>query len=133
MIGVITTQTASVQEAYAAEEKYLHECRCMTSIENIAQIIFSLQDDETITREELEEVLTHRVYGRKIATLVQEVSLPMGFTMADCHGMFDRDASGSITREEFVDGMGRLIFSNEFQRSCIVQSSISDVLIEVKA
>merc|ERR1719468_1380259 len=72
-------------------------------------------------------------FGADITALVKDVSLPVGYEVTDCHAMFDRDASGSITEQEFVEGMGRLIFSNEFQRSCMVQSSIADVLVEMKA
>jgi len=73
------------------------------------------------------------VYGPKLREMVADAALPPGYGIWDCHAMFDRDVSGTITKKEFVQGMGRLIFSNDFQRSAMTQIAISDVLTELKA
>lgn len=139
IIGVITERTAQVQQSYRHLEMLRADGRRMDSIKELADIMFKEceshgdEDEATITRERMQEFSKSEEYGEQIKELVASVSLPAGYEIHDCHAMFDRDASGTITEEEFVQGMGRLIFSNDFQRGCIVQSSIADVLLEMKA
>lgn len=133
IIGVITERTTMVQREYAEREQLNRDNMRMDAIEEIADIIFATQEDGSITRDELGEMMEDSTHGNPIKALVSGVSLPEGFTILDCHPMFDRDATGSIERDEFIQGMKRLIFSNAFQRSCMTQSAIADVLVEVKA
>lgn len=139
IIGVITERTARVKEAYYKCEELRADSRRMENIKEIAEIMFreceSQGDEEqpTITKTRMQDFTNSEQHGHKIQELIEGVSLPAGFEVHDCHAMFDRDGTGTITQQEFVQGMGRLIFSSEFQRSCIMQSSLADVMAEMKA
>merc|ERR1712242_504270 len=119
------------------------ECRKdnerMSNIKEIANIMFSSMEsagddpnEATISKEKMKEFTSSTEYGPRLHELTKHVKLPVGYEVTDCHAMFDRDTSGTITQKEFVEGMGRLIFSNEFQRNCMVQSSIADVMLKLK-
>jgi len=138
IIGVITERTAQVQQEHRDFESLCRDNERMENIKEIAEILFNAYHSEgddpnehTISKEVMETFVKGEK-GTHIEELVSHVRLPAGFEVTDCHAMFDRDASGTITQKEFEDGMGRLIFSNEFQRSCMVQSSIADVMVEMK-
>lgn len=132
IIGVITERTATVQMEYSLKEQHCKDLFRMKNIEEIAKIIFATQEDATITYEEMKELMEDGKHGPRIKALTEGVNLPDGFNLEDCHAMFDKDATNNINHEEFVQGMKRLIFSNDFQRSCMTQASIADVLFEVK-
>lgn len=105
----------------------------MEAIRGIGKIIFSTQDDATITKEEMITMCEDEIHGPQIQNLIGGVPLPPGYDITDCHTMFDRDASGSIDQTEFELGMRRLIFANTFQRSFVTRVAIADVMCEMKA
>jgi len=139
IIGVISERTAVVQKEYRDLDQLRQDGERMQAIEEISGIMFteeaSAGDEEefTITKKTMQDFVDSEEYGVHIKELVCDIKLPVGYEVTDCHAMFDRDASGTITKKEFIEGMGRLIFSNDFQRNCMVQSSIADVLVEIKA
>lgn len=134
IIGVITERTNFVQRDHAKWVTHKKKESMIRSIADIADIIFSErkdQDADTITKEEMIEIVNSEEHGEKIQQLLETVELPIGYEVTDCHTMFDRDVSGTITEEEFSLGMGRLILSTDFQRSFIIQNSIADVMAKV--
>jgi len=139
IIGVITERTGEVQRNHLRKCQSDRDNTKMHNIENIAEIIFSNQmenqDDDalTITQAEMQCFMETHEHGGKVDELIRGVNLPHGYSIVDCHAMFDRDATGCITKQEFVRGMKRLIFNDVFQRQCMMQSSIADVLVELKA
>jgi len=139
IIGVITERTSQVQQNYREMQAMRKDGQRLENIKEIAEIMFAEidshgddPDEATITKEKMDEFVKSEKFGHHIHQMMDAVSLPHGYQLTDCHAMFDRDASGTITQQEFVQGMGRLIFGNDFQRSCMVQSSIADVLMELK-
>jgi len=140
IIGVITERTAAVQREYRDMDDLRKDGIRMKNIEKIADIMFSTAEsagddpnEATISKDKMLEFINSEAHGSNISNLIRDVKLPVGYDVTDCHAMFDRDATGTITQKEFVEGMGRLIFSNEFQRSCMVQSGLADVMVEMKA
>lgn len=45
--------------------------------------------------------------------------------MLDLHAMFDDEFSETLSKDEFINGMFRLVFNNEFQRDCCVTLQIA--------
>ena len=45
--------------------------------------------------------------------------------------IFDEEYSNSVSKDEFVNGMFRLIFNDEFQRGCCLLMTIAQVKKEV--
>merc|ERR1712216_894436 len=85
----------------------------------------------TVSREELNECAK----SSDIVRLFTSLDWPKGWTLDDLHTMLDADGGGTLTREEFCDGMHRLIFGNDFQKSCmnmLIAGQIKQVGNEIK-
>lgn len=132
IVAYILERTTLVQQQHQEQVQCLHKQTRMENIEQIAKIIFREDNDEMMSGQEMEDLM-RSPRGEEIKELLGEVELPEGYEIQDFHAMFDKDTSHSLTRHEFVHGMKRLIFSNDFQRNCMMQSSIAEVLVEMKA
>merc|ERR1719498_2011783 len=64
--------------------------------------------------------------------MLKTVGLPKGFDIGDLHLIFDDTYGGTVDKTEFLKGMTRLIFNNEFQRDCCTLLTVAQVKQEVK-
>jgi len=127
IIGVITERTAHAQTVFMAEATLAEDRRRRQKVCEAADLIFGDDDDSYISLRELQVLMKNPEKSVHVSSVIGSIDFPLGYTVSDLHHMLDKDHSGSITREEFIDGISRLCFSNDFQRSCVMLSAISDV------
>merc|ERR1712216_719012 len=68
----------------------------------------------------------------KFVEMLKQINLPLGFGLGDLYLMLDQDMNNQVTSREFVDGMYRLVYSNEFQHICLNHLAIAQVKRQVK-
>merc|ERR1719491_1604943 len=98
----------------------------MKAFERISDVMFQLDSDcdKRISLEEMEE----GACNHDLSHLFAAVDLPHGFTFNRFHTMLDLDGSGHLSKSEFIHGMMRLVHSNEFQRDCLQQLCIGQIV-----
>lgn len=118
IIGVIVDKTVS---AVLFDEGSLDRARKRQcdAIAEIAELMFELDEDENaeISLTELKQGSQNPV----LQHLLREIDLPAGFSVEELFNMLDTDYNGIVTRTEFIGGMFRLVYSNEFQRECLAR------------
>merc|ERR1712139_492354 len=92
-------------------------------VESIKDIIYEIDEggDGTVSPEEIAEAGDNEQLVEALAM----IELPTGFSMLELHCMLDKDGDGELTKAEFGQGMRRIIFSNDFQRQCLLQLSVA--------
>jgi voltage-gated sodium channel len=129
VIGVIAERTL---EAGAEEERRRQEDLKrdkMRKLVIVADEVFAEDTDGSMTREEFELAI------KKHPGLLEHISqldLPRGFHVSDLHLMLDEEYEGSVSKKEFLNGMFRLVFSDDFQRNCCIMLTVAQVKKEVK-
>ena len=77
-----------------------------------------------MTREEMEQnSLEHPGLMEELC----DVDFPRGFTLRDFHAVFDEEYNSKLSKEEFINGMFRIIFNSDFQRNCCVLLQIANI------
>jgi len=120
IIGVVVNSTVSVvlhDDSRLQDERR----KQMSAIEDLASVMFHLDVDgnQEISREELRAGATNPL----LQQILRQIDLPAGFTIDELFLVLDTNGNGQITRNEFIGGMFRLIYSNDFQRQCISRLS----------
>jgi len=125
IIGVVVERTtASMNRVRARDIEKLREEQ-MSHVHTISDLMFHLDtnNDQRISRQEMELGCTNE----RLHELLSKIDLPHGFTFSDFHQMLDLDGSGLLSKDEFVNGMLRLIYCDQFQRDCLFQLSIGQI------
>jgi len=123
IIGVIVSRTAQAAKEAEAEDLMSFRLRQMAFVENVRDVIYEIDadGDGTVSPEEIAEASDNEALLDALAS----VDLPTGFSMLELHCMLDKDGDGELTKFEFGQGMKRLIFSNDFQRQCLLQLAMA--------
>jgi len=134
IIGVIVTKTSAAAEELESENAAHFRKRQMIVVKSISELIYAIDVDRdgTVSPEEIEAAED----DRELMGVLEHMSLPFSFSLTELHTMLDKDGDGALTKLEFFTGMRRLIFSNEFQRQCLVSLSSAQIkrkLFEVKS
>lgn len=116
IIGVIVEKTVCAVLEDDAHQKR-SKARQMEAIEDLAELMFELDEDGNYELDVNE--LQRGVSNPRLHKLLRHIDLPVGFTAEELFNMLDLDGSGKISRSEFIGGIFRLIFSNDFQRQCL--------------
>jgi len=87
------------------------------------------QRSEAVSEEVMETAVSAN--SGLLRDALQGIDLPHGFLTSDLHDILDEDCDGTLTRKEFVEGMFRLIYSNDMQRYCLLAQSVSRIRKEV--
>ena len=125
VIGIIVDRTNMViqakREEQICEERMMH----LEKVQMLADQIFGAGADvqEWITKQDLVE----KGGLESFQEALRACKVPHGFTLRDLHTMLDRSLDGYMTYTEFVEGMFRLIFCDDFQRGCMIQLSIYQI------
>jgi voltage-gated sodium channel len=133
IIGVIVTRTSEAAAEAQAEDELGFRMRQMEFVESIQDIIYEIDidGDGTVSPEEIAGAEDNEV----LKEALEAVDVPLGFSMGELHCMLDKDGDGELTKGEFSQGMKRLIFSNDFQRQCLLMLAVAQQkrkLYEVK-
>merc|ERR1719469_1126537 len=91
--------------------------------------MFSGGGCESLSRDELEAWAHKRP---ELVEVLRDIELPRGFTLNDIYLMFDEELGGGLSKQEFVNGMFRLLFSDDYQRSCMLQLSVAEIKRDTK-
>ncbi len=81
-------------------------------------------DDEHLTKDKLQALSAENPV---LMEELRAMEFPRGFRLRDLHLMFDQEYSSTLTKDEFVNGMFRIIFNDEFQRDCCVLLNIAQM------
>lgn len=87
-------------------------------------------DDATMTRKDFIECsLRHPDF----VELMRSCNFPRGFEVAHLHLIFDESNEGTVDKDEFINGMFRLVFNDVSQHACTILLGISQLKHEIKA
>ena len=114
IFGVIVEKTmdAGRQFQVAKEEKGKRDQMCKVIV--LADEVFaSLGRTERVTKAKLED-LAHE--HPRLMQYLRGLDLPRGFKIGHLHVMFDEEYEGTLSEDEFINGMFRLFFNNDFGR-----------------
>jgi hypothetical protein len=123
IIGVIVTRTSAAAAEAEAEDRLQFQNRQMAFVESMKDIIYEIDTDGdgTVSPQEMADASEHEELLEALASC----DLPVGFSALELHCMLDKDGDGELSKFEFQQGMRRLIFSNEFQRQCLLSLAIA--------
>jgi len=118
IIGVIVDKTVSTILLDESHKKFMRQ-KQVSAIEDLASIMFELDanQDQKVSLSELQAGADNP----SLTELLREIQLPFGFTVDELFLMLDEDGDGFISRNEFIGGLFRTVFSNEFQRECMLR------------
>eukprot|EP00929_Paragymnodinium_shiwhaense_P091998 TRINITY_DN5187_c0_g2_i1.p1 TRINITY_DN5187_c0_g2~~TRINITY_DN5187_c0_g2_i1.p1 ORF type:complete len:670 (+),score=162.10 TRINITY_DN5187_c0_g2_i1:63-2072(+) len=124
IIGVIADRTmeASLQVKDMEAEKRKQEK--VVKLNEMAEMIFA--EDDALSLDEMEEIVQNGKVPSLLETIM-EVGLPRGISVPELHLMFDMEYEGTLSKEEFSDGVYGMIFNDEFQRDCMSQLALGQV------
>jgi len=117
IIGVIVERTTSSMNEIHASHMEEMKTQKMREIRRIANDLWlsdhdgngQISKDEMVSTGEDQAMLNH----------FRNLDFPKGFTFEDLFEMLNLDGCGDMTRKEFEDGMHRIIFGSEFQKTCL--------------
>jgi len=116
MIGVIVEKTVNM---VMADQKVMErmKVRQLSAVDQLTSLMFDLDIDGNceLNVSELRNVAEHP----QLQELLRDIDLPAGFSVEELFDMLDLDSSGTVTRNEFIGGLFRLVFSTDFQRECL--------------
>jgi len=127
IIGVIVESTNASMAQLEENKNKIANLMKMRHIQHLTEVIWNADSDGDgiVTLSELHEAAE----DPEICEELRDMGLPKGFTFEDFHTMLNLDGRDGLDRTEFVDGMHRLIFSNEFQKACLLQLGIGQVKV----
>lgn len=143
VVGIVTEQALLMSEKQRSRDEEKFRRARMRKIIVLADDLFKSTDE--LSSHELQRVAS--MQSRKSDMLMEElkaVKFPRGFHIGDVHLMFDDEFNKSISKDEFINGMFRLVFNDPFQRDCClslqiarlreqVHSGLASVLQELEA
>lgn len=116
IMGVIMDRTSRLLQDSYREEADVLKLWQMDCLSSMAEQMMDQNDtnmDGVLSMRELEDL---NVAG---IDLLDDADFPKGFTTNDLFVMLNLDGDDNISKDEWVTGMHRLIFSNDFQKTCL--------------
>eukprot|EP00747_Dinoflagellata_sp_TGD_P188521 gnl/TRDRNA2_/TRDRNA2_47653_c0_seq1.p1 gnl/TRDRNA2_/TRDRNA2_47653_c0~~gnl/TRDRNA2_/TRDRNA2_47653_c0_seq1.p1 ORF type:complete len:681 (+),score=131.64 gnl/TRDRNA2_/TRDRNA2_47653_c0_seq1:125-2044(+) len=125
IVGVIVEQTTEAAAKEHASDVEAKRKQQMDHVKELVRVMLEIDDDSdgTITIGEIAAEENSEV----ILPVMDSLGLPPGFKPADLHLMLDQDGAGVLTSKEFLEGMFRMVFGNDFHRTCMFQLSLNQV------
>jgi len=133
ILGVIVEKTVSSVLHGDANKDALQRQKKMEALEHLSELIQQFDGDGNgeISLEELKIA----IQDHRLQALLQQISLPVGFTVEELFGVLDSDGNGSISHHEFTGGLFRIFYSNDFQREWLMrleQTHIKTCVVRMK-
>merc|ERR1712048_310057 len=117
LVGMIMDNVLSTVRQLEAEKAHIRKTEQMMLAHKLSEIMFEIDSDGDGCMS-LAELRANGKGHEDLLHAVSNIGLPHGFSLDDLHMMLDEDGSGSLSREEFLDGMFRLVLNTPFQRDC---------------
>jgi len=119
IIGIIVEQTTEASRWFREHD---HEMRMQERIQKVkvlSEVLYKLDLDSTVrlSRHEVLAAITNAEFDR----LTRELNLPKGLTAHDLSVLIAGDSSSSLSKEQFIDGMYRLLNNNGTQSAIMTQ------------
>ncbi|CAJ1339866.1 unnamed protein product [Effrenium voratum] len=130
LIGVIVERTtAAHQSMNEVQDEAVREMKMHMVAELLSAIDDSDEDSNGVIN--LQEF---RQVQRKphAAQIFAALNLPPGFEATDLFCLLDRDGDGALDRFEFLLGICRLIWCDEFQSQCLMNYGIAKVREDIR-
>jgi len=124
IIGVIVDKTVTSLLQDESHKRTLRQMQ-VEAIEDLASLMFELDSnhDQRVSLDELQAGASNP----RLQQVLRQIHLPVGFTVEELFMMIDEDGDGFISRNEFIGGLFRTVFSSEFQRECMVRLGLANV------
>lgn len=125
IIGVVVERTTAAMNSIRDKNVKKKKKEQMKAFNMISTLMFEIDtnDDMKISKKEMEEGKNNE----KLHELLQKVDFPHGFTYTEFHAMLDQDGSGHLSQSEFINGMLRLVYNDQFQRDCMFQLTMGQI------
>jgi len=122
IIGIVVEKTTSAVQKFQQERVQARKKEQASIAEQLCELAFEIDTDgdARICIEELRASFENE----KLRDLFFKLDLPLGFEEVEFLYMLDVDGNGSLSKQEFVHGILRLIFCSDFQRDCLHNMSI---------
>jgi voltage-gated sodium channel len=125
IIGIVVDNTLQTMQEYKAKAIEAEHRAMNMAAEHVADLVFQIDTDGDgrVTSDELEASLQNESMRKYLATM----DLPHNFQPSEFVQMLDADGSGALCKDEFKEGVYRLIFCNDFQRQCLNQAALGAI------
>jgi voltage-gated sodium channel len=129
IIGVVVERTNEAAARIRRDDMEREMEQKMQVVQQLSQVMSELDKDQdsVLTEQELLNAAGNDSFGEMLA----RIELPKGFSLSDLHLMLDQNVDKSLTEGEFVDGMYRLIYSDDYQRMCMIQLAMAQLKHQV--
>eukprot|EP00746_Dinoflagellata_sp_MGD_P039778 gnl/MRDRNA2_/MRDRNA2_19604_c0_seq2.p1 gnl/MRDRNA2_/MRDRNA2_19604_c0~~gnl/MRDRNA2_/MRDRNA2_19604_c0_seq2.p1 ORF type:complete len:336 (-),score=60.49 gnl/MRDRNA2_/MRDRNA2_19604_c0_seq2:41-1048(-) len=130
IIGVIVDNTMEAAKTMDAENAIKKKQQKLRLLENIRDIVFALDSDQsgTISTAEMQEGWNHPA----MQEVLKDMHLPAAFSAKEFMFLLDREGDRELRFEEFITNFYRVINSDSFQLNCCLHASLNEVKTEVK-
>lgn len=125
IIGVIAEQTMANSEADKQAEATRKLRRKMKLIMRMTDEIFEGQQEELTTEDFHNAVVRHP----DIVDTLRACEFPRGFEVKHLHMIFDESMGGTVDKDEFVNGIFRLIFNDLNQHATTLLLSMAQMRV----
>lgn len=126
IIGIIIQGTDTAQLALEEERAQMTKKRQEAGLHTFCDKFY----DEIAGGAASRDLLESRA---QVDDLFKDLDFPKGFLIKDVIDMFDWDASGEVSKAEFISGMHNMIHSSDFKRDCVLQTTQLNIIKSVKA
>eukprot|EP00747_Dinoflagellata_sp_TGD_P080420 gnl/TRDRNA2_/TRDRNA2_160884_c3_seq1.p1 gnl/TRDRNA2_/TRDRNA2_160884_c3~~gnl/TRDRNA2_/TRDRNA2_160884_c3_seq1.p1 ORF type:complete len:481 (+),score=103.00 gnl/TRDRNA2_/TRDRNA2_160884_c3_seq1:122-1444(+) len=125
IVGVIVEQTAEAAKKEHESDILRKHKDQMNHVKELVAIMRQMDDnsDGEISAEEMGSPENEKF----ITGVMSSLDLPPGFTPVDLHAMLDTGCDGKLSTREFIEGMFRMVFSNDFHRACMSQLAVNQL------
>merc|ERR1719440_514675 len=129
IIGVIVERTNEAALRIRQGDVEKRKRQQMKVVQQLSEVMFELDvnQDQWLSEHEMMNAASNENFHEMLA----EIELTKGFSLADLYLMLDQDVDRQLTEHEFVDGMYRLINSDDFQRMCMTQLTMAQLKRQV--
>lgn len=125
IIGVVVERTTEAMDEHKSNMLNQEKSGQMNQTKLLADYMFSLDTDgnDRICISEMEKAGENP----DLISMLRQIDLPNDFTFLELFQMLDTNGDGTLTRQEFVGGVMRLIYNSEFHRDCLACLALGQI------
>lgn len=126
LIGVIVDVVTAESKRIDTDLKDRAKKQKLATLDHIQEVLTSIDvnGDGKLDLNELGQALKST---KQLKALIAKINLPSGWSSNELLDMLDNSGAGYITHSEFTTTLFRLLDSDDFQQTCILQASINQV------
>jgi len=128
LVGLVVEHALEASQALAMANAEERRFKQMAKVESIKQVITEMGlgsgDRHGITLAALESAVLN---NSMLSELISDIDLPANFTLQELFTLIDASGDGNISGDELMAEMYRLLFCSDFQRLCVMRTSVNQV------